>query len=1146
MFSEGARKGHDEMTTRHAREFRLSHGRSIGVVFAALRSLFLSNGFRLGTILLLGLLLRVFALGRFSYSFDEAYVLLMSQNLADVLSHGTLVYTRSPLIATLVAFWRLTGMGVNEWTTRLLPVLLAMFSIVAFYCLVKSAFDTRTALWAAFLLAIAPVHILHARELKEVPLVSFTVILATHFLIRAMVDNGRREWVMYGFAAALSCYASVFAGPLLFAVNMWAIGILCYRRSRFSGWILSNALAVALLLPLLGITLRNAGKFLMETTGWPLPKPTFWSVVFYFKTITFGYSDLKPHFKISLCIFAVFSIIGIVLSLRQNKRVGWLLVVWLAVPLALLYVQSQILPSTFLFRRMLIYSFPVYVWVALGITRLRSRLVCSCLVLCFVALAVFPLTQMYRGEYPVKEFPHRPWVHGPLPFKEAAEFVSHQAQEGDIIVHSSFLAQLSWHVYGLDGYSQYTVCAEEDLKDWFDGMAPEFPMTKEVENCRMRLIQDVIKDQNRVWFVFSEWEREFYINNPRKVWEWLDKRYAEILHEDFQGFEVFLYVKDVNGGPLLARSRDVDDGVTAQITYAGPVDIVYKKTMPDTGLVLTAPTERRGPLTLQFIEEEIAENGRASHQSSRSLSFGLRNRSQESIQCLVEVVSPKLTNGMASPWPASIIIPPLGERRWNVEPAPGTARLDIWASEQGEDERTYHVFQMLDTSKPEVPYMGLVLIVVDTLRADRLGRYRGDVSLMPNIGRFAETSWHFTNAISQASWTKPAMASIFTSLYPEVHQVQFGGIDQPLFEGQNMRLDVLSASIDTFASHLSKSGFNTAAIQTNLLLKGRYGFAQGFDSYEFLDPNTRADKVTDYTLEKLATLEPPFFLYVHYMDPHEPYDPPDKFKNELGPPPQITETDASLIQNPNGLVEYILRKKNLLHDPEMQGFSESGRELLRYLYDGEVRFADEEVGRLISYIKTHYPGCAIVFTADHGEEFWEHDFVGHGATVYQEVIRVPLVMYFPDAKPRRIDAPVETIDILPTVNARFGFLTNPDWQGQNIEGYFAPDAPTNRPQFSRTTAAFTELDTELSSVISGMQKLIVDEKRSEMALYDLTHDPGERSRSESIYPGSFKELQAMHLEHQRQNAAHPKNTGKTPTIEIRKETSERLRALGYY
>ena len=618
---------------------------------------------------MLGFVLRIIRLGTDSFWLDEVHNLLKAEQLSEVLRRGDLVSNHPPLFTVMVALWRSIGPGPGEWWMRLLPVTLGLCGVVALYFLARLLFGARAGLFAAFLLAISPFHILHSQDLKVYILLPFTATVMVYCLYVATEHNRPRLWILYSLMVAVACYSDLFAAPLLIGVSVWFLIQLRGRFDRMRGWLLANIAGVLLFLPQLGIMLKKANDIMLKSEQWWVPKPSLWSSVFYVKTIAFGYSNLEPHFKIALLVFCAFAIAGIIISWKQNRRGALLLVFWFVVSTSIVYALSQFTESIFLIRSMLPYAIPLYLWVGLAMSRAESRPFRCALVLGFACIAAFPLAEMYRGEYSPHEFPHRPGIHAPIRYREAAQAVLSDLEEGEIVLHAGNWSWLPFHWYGfreLPIGTSRAVSAEAGFIEHFARGNPRVTERKDLAALWPIYIQQAVDGKSRCWYVFSQWEREYLIYSAVPTWRWLDAHYCEIDHRDFGTFELFLYAKEQDGDPIRAIARDQDDGVSAIMAYAGGFEGSYTKQKADWGVAPSPPSARRGNLTLRFDEETAAQSvSFARGDESRIVSFAIENRSDREARCLVEfVATDKLLDA------ASLYESQPGSGLWAVSPMP--------------------------------------------------------------------------------------------------------------------------------------------------------------------------------------------------------------------------------------------------------------------------------------------------------------------------------------------------------------------------------------------------------------------------------------------------------------------------------------------
>ena len=341
-------------------------------------------------------------------------------------------------------------------------------------------------------------------------------------------------------------------------------------------------------------------------------------------------------------------------------------------------------------------------------------------------------------------------------------------------------------------------------------------------------------------------------------------------------------------------------------------------------------------------------------------------------------------------------------RRWvpldlDLREHAGAARLvlETRGFESGSDDprRAFWGAPVVTSPRKKAPLA--IVYLVDTLRADHTTPYGYARDTTPELAKLAQDAVVFEAAISTASWTKPSVASIFTSHLPGRHRaVQ---LRDPLEDRGNV----------TLAEMLKAKGYFTgAAIANSVIYSAGTHFEQGFDVYTGIhgagDKTSKiveAGPVIDKAVEWIdARAGLPGLLYLHLMDPHVPYTPPAPFDRKYEPHPS----------------------PNYPADDPRTGYREPiDRDRLIAQYDGEIAYGDQELGRLVRELKSRglYDDALIVFTADHGEEFLDHGMWTHGKSVHDELVRVPLVVKFPGGRDagKRVAAQVQTMDILPTV-----------------------------------------------------------------------------------------------------------------------------------
>ena len=434
----------------------------------------------------------------------------------------------------------------------------------------------------------------------------------------------------------------------------------------------------------------------------------------------------------------------------------------------------------------------------------------------------------------------------------------------------------------------------------------------------------------------------------------------------------------------------------------------------------------------------------------------------------------------------------------------------------------------------------VIVYLVDTLRADRVGVYSGtggiparpagERSLTPAVDAFAaDGGVVFDEAIAQAPWTRPTVATLLTGLGPLAH-------------GVTTLEDRLADDALTLPEILRQAGYRTAAFSTNWHVTEATGMAQGFDDFIFLPDAIHSEAVERHVVrwldehrEPAGPAREPFFLYVHTLDPHAPYEPPADLRRRFAPeaPP-----DA-------GSRAYLER----IYAATGPGTAAERAELMApipALYDAEVAGADRGFGMLLDALRARglYDDTLIVFLADHGEELGEHGHLGHGYDLYRETLHIPWIVRLPGGERpggrAHVAARVQQTDLLPTLLGALGVTAPADLPGVDL---FAGSPPSGRP-------AFSHLDYEGRRALSvaigpwtAIEPLSAAFGRWP-ELYELERDPNELvslggwDPREPVRLGFLRTLIRRHL-------AGGDSGALAETTEIDPATRRGLEALGY-
>ena len=428
-------------------------------------------------------------------------------------------------------------------------------------------------------------------------------------------------------------------------------------------------------------------------------------------------------------------------------------------------------------------------------------------------------------------------------------------------------------------------------------------------------------------------------------------------------------------------------------------------------------------------------------------------------------------------------------------------------------------------SEPTGERPNVVLITLDTTRADHLGCYGYERPTSPNLDRLAEQGTIYTNVVSTSSWTLPTHASLFTGQFTTSHGARYdpegplkltAGIDGP-DEWDNYRARGLAQGQVTLAGVLTDAGWRTGAVVAGPWMKEVFGLGAGFEHYDDEDVHSvtgrLASEVTDAALAWLSTLDEeaddrPFFLFLNYYDPHSPFGAPLPYTFEFMPAQRHTQ---------RGLAN----RKNWVD-----------------LYDAEILYTDVHLGRLFDGLRAlgEYDNTLIVVTADHGELFGEQDRWGHGEFLSTHELSIPMIIKYPghEVAPGRDARPMQQVDVMPLILERVGLPVPEGVQGR-VAGRDHPlvSEVYPLPMFASTGDWRVLVDGSLKYVWSSQGR---------HALYDLDADPEELHDLSGERP---EVMQAMHAKLERYLASLPAPGEAGPEREVDASTTEALKHLGY-
>jgi arylsulfatase A-like enzyme len=408
------------------------------------------------------------------------------------------------------------------------------------------------------------------------------------------------------------------------------------------------------------------------------------------------------------------------------------------------------------------------------------------------------------------------------------------------------------------------------------------------------------------------------------------------------------------------------------------------------------------------------------------------------------------------------------------------------------------------------------------LRRDHLSLYGYPRRTSPGLEAFAREAVVFEDAVSTSSWTLPAHASLLTSTVPSVHGATSSNVG-------------LSPEWPGLPRLLKDAGYFTQAMTTHVYLSKEYGFGEGFDRHRYF-PEARAEEVTDQAVRFLESRgDSDYFLFLHYYDPHWHYDPPAPYDRAFDPKYR-GETTGIWWE---------------FKELEADSIDPADLHHIQALYDGEILYTDRQIERLVQEMKRLglFDKALVIVTSDHGEEFLDHGQWEHQKTLYEELLRIPLIMKFPRGAAigsRRVPGQVSLVDVAPTVLDFAGVPAPATFEGRSLL-----DAARGRARAGESAEAWAETE----HTLDGSRKVAVRRGDSDtkviftvkgddvgIELFDLARDPRETTALDA--GGSRDALESRLAEYLAE--ADARRRGKTlPPVQLAPEDLERLRSLGY-
>ncbi len=400
----------------------------------------------------------------------------------------------------------------------------------------------------------------------------------------------------------------------------------------------------------------------------------------------------------------------------------------------------------------------------------------------------------------------------------------------------------------------------------------------------------------------------------------------------------------------------------------------------------------------------------------------------------------------------------------------------------------------------------VVLIALDPLRADALSSYGNSRPTTPNIDALARKGFLFSDAFAVAPWTLPSAMSLMTGVYPSVHHIVNKELISPDKQQKLVpaRLSETAPNIKTMASFLKSRGYVTGGFAGGAALAASYGFDTGFDQYISGDSFDGLPLVIPHALEFIKKhSKEKMFLFIHAFDVHGQYMPSGGYDRRY--------VSASYTGSLTGATE---EQKSLREEGVMGGriyLTPQDVAFLRSIYDEKVARADEAIYQIIKQIEdlSLSEKTIVIFTSNHGDEFYEHGRIDHGMTLYDEVLHIPLIMVIPgQAGNKKITSQVRNIDIMPTIFDLVGEAPDKDFASQ-LNGVSLLPVLTGRDinldLYAETDYRYATFKKSIRSF--DKWKLIADEENQSKQLYHIAEDP--RETREVFGQGEKKEAELI-------------------------------------
>ncbi len=442
--------------------------------------------------------------------------------------------------------------------------------------------------------------------------------------------------------------------------------------------------------------------------------------------------------------------------------------------------------------------------------------------------------------------------------------------------------------------------------------------------------------------------------------------------------------------------------------------------------------------------------------------------------------------------------------------------------------------------RPRGQQHNMIVVVIDTLRRDALGCYGNRFAISPRIDEISAEGIRFDRAIASSGWTLPSIASLLTGTWPTIH----GAL------GKKTIVTPIRPELPMAAEVFKSNGFSTLGLGNNAYTSAMLGFGRGFDVYDhrhaYNDRIRRADETIDTALKLIHQhRNESNFLFIHFYDPHLDYDPPPGYKAKFTagrrrPSPPLGWKYFRSIGSD---------RQAMMTDDGIKPPSAEDSDYIKGVYYGEVNFSDAQVGRLVDGLKkmSLYDQATLVITSDHGEEFWEHGGFEHAHTVYDELIRVPLIMKLPRAvqyAKSLVKAQIRQLDVMPTLFALAGIEKPASFVGRSLMPFIMGQTEEHLLAFSEGTLYGSDKLAWSTQHYTYIVDLNPQAKRK-AELYNWRNDPHQKEDLITKQPGIARDLYQEMGQFYSKLLARAKTMSQPKVKNMHPQIIESLKSLGY-